>query len=106
LFLALFFLGMRKRKGAAQVQIDSLSFPRPVGELQEMMRQPQGAHPQGPALTGQINHGLNPANHAALVGEVRELFLNESEGASRVLKNWLREAAASSDAHDHAREKA
>jgi len=57
-----------------------------VKELEQMIRQPRAL--------GAATVDPSAANPALLMGEVRQIFMDESEGASRVLKGWLREANA------------
>jgi flagellar biosynthesis/type III secretory pathway M-ring protein FliF/YscJ len=85
----------RRRPRAEQVELASLPFPSRVQELETIIDKPASL-PEGE------NPGLRPtsreaSNTAMLMDEVRHHFMEESEGASRVLKAWLSEARKKTD---------
>ncbi|MBN2803649.1 MAG: flagellar M-ring protein FliF [Deltaproteobacteria bacterium] len=91
ILLALMFLSMRKRTRTMEPEIlDSLPLPSAVGELQQIISNSAPAVLQPASLAA--NNQNNPNNF--LINDVRDVFLNESEGASRIIKNWLRESSS------------
>jgi flagellar M-ring protein FliF len=89
LALALFAFARRRRPpmGAPAADYSMLPLPRPVHELEAMVAQ-QHALPAA-AMAGADGASQAQAQTAALMGQVRHMFLEESETASRVLRNWL-----------------
>ncbi|MDD5307696.1 MAG: flagellar basal-body MS-ring/collar protein FliF [Deltaproteobacteria bacterium] len=85
--ILLALLALRRRAEAQSIPAEMLPLPRNVRELEMLMQQPRAL-----ALAGGQNGNANPGSPNALVGEVRQAFMDESESASRVLKAWLREA--------------
>ena len=115
LFLLLGFFGlMRKTKGSTQTAMVPAqmmpSLPRPVSELEGMMQQeapvmgagntqpslpgPPGV-PNAPGAVPSLSAAANNNQSAEMIHEVRRVFLEESENASRVLKSWLADAKSS-----------
>ncbi len=85
LVLIIAVLSMRKKGAAVQIPIDALALPRPVRELEAIIDKPE-------ALAAATLPAAAKSDTAALMGQVRQVFMDESEGASRVLKSWLSEA--------------
>ncbi|MCP4600071.1 MAG: flagellar M-ring protein FliF [Proteobacteria bacterium] len=86
--LALIIAALSLRRGRPMAQgmpIESLPLPKPVRELEAIIERPEGL-PAIPSPSAESNAT------AALMGNVRQVFMDESEGASRVLKSWLSEA--------------
>lgn len=83
----------RKGRSESGVPIDALPFPRKLEELESYMDN-AGALPQGaaPARLEDPMRQRHLSDAATLMAEVRQVFMEESEGASRVLKAWLGEA--------------
>jgi flagellar M-ring protein FliF len=79
------------RKARSLGPMDALSLPKQVGELQALMEEPDLK-----ALSPEQAEAkqLEAAATAALMGQVRQFFMEESESASRVLRSWLSEAKA------------
>ena len=95
LALAVFALARRRRPaGVAPAQDYSLlPLPRPVHELEAMVAQQHAL--QGGIPAAALPDGSTQAQTAQLMGQVRHMFLEESETASRVLRNWLSTARKS-----------
>ncbi|MCP4676912.1 MAG: flagellar M-ring protein FliF [Deltaproteobacteria bacterium] len=83
LVLLIAIFSLRKKRGGDAVSVDSLSLPKPVKELQAIIERPEGLSDIP---------GAAADAPAALMGEVRQLFMEESEGSSRVIKSWLNDA--------------
>jgi flagellar M-ring protein FliF len=83
----------RRRPALSSVPIEALPFPRKLEELESYIGQtnalPNGAVPR--QMEDQFRQ-RQLSDAASLMSEVRQVFMDESEGASRVLKAWLSEA--------------
>jgi flagellar M-ring protein FliF len=79
----------RRRRTSGAMDMNALALPRQVGELQAMIEQPDLK-----SLTPEQAEAkqLEAMATAALMGQVRQFFMDESESASRVIRAWLSEA--------------
>ncbi|MDJ0765624.1 MAG: flagellar basal-body MS-ring/collar protein FliF [Myxococcota bacterium] len=83
-------LSLRRKREQVPVPMEALSLPRPVHELEAIIEQPNTAGAEAkPSGEKELEQGPGPA---ALIGEVRQFFMDESEGASRILRSWLSDA--------------
>ena len=91
LAILIFLLSFRRKKGKGETAIETLQFPRRVDELETIIERPEGL-PDARQDVDLLPPPRETTNTAALMDEVRNIFMEESEGASRVLKAWLSEA--------------
>ena len=97
LAVLILLLSLRRKRPQAPVPIETLPFPRKLEELESYIENPQGlpSATPGTAAPQQLEDPLRQrqlTDAATLMAEVRQVFMDESEGASRVLKAWLNDA--------------
>jgi len=83
--LAMILLRKRRPARSAVLDVDTLPLPSTVRELEAMVTRPLMAG-NTVAERGRLGDGTE------VVNQVREIFTNERESASRVLKAWISEA--------------
>ena len=103
LALIIFLLSFRRKGRSEATPIEALTFPRRVEELETIIERPE-ALPGAVANVQDRLHERQISDAAALMDEVRHIFMEESEGASRVLKAWLSEARRPSIEQNQKRE--
>ncbi len=102
LVLIFVILSMRKGRSKSKVEVESLPLPRNVRELEAIIERPKEMTQQ--ALAAVSDNQEAQSLTSALMGEVRQHFLEESEGSSRVIKSWLSEAPKPEDDNKQAEE--
>lgn len=91
----------RKKPEASAVPIETLPFPRKLEELENYIENPEALPAPPSSAHKQLEDTMRQrqiSDTASLMAEVRQVFMEESEGASRVLKAWLGEAKESQQA--------
>jgi len=88
--LIFFILSMRRGRASAPMPVESLPLPRNVRELEAIIERPKEMTQQ--ALAAATQNQQTQTMTSALMDQVRQHFLDESEGSSRVIKSWLAEA--------------